>query len=424
MSMKPLPWKRYALGSALLFLTACSTEGGAFQNEGQILAPPTPAPAPTPDVISQEISNITYSTGLNEVYFLGFSLEEWINVGVSLVIIFLGYLLGTWLIRLLTRWLVDRTSLEFGRAVLTATGSQVRWIIVIISAHYATLRLHFLNPIVKQLLFNVYFLIEIVLLTLIVWRLMDIGYRQMRQRYEKEGRLQEMDPALVLLTRLGRIILLVISVSIFLAYIGVNVPALTAALGIGGLGLSLAARDTIADAIAGFIILFDRPFRIGDRIEIQEIQTWGDVVEIGLRTTRIRTRDNRLVIVPNSIIGTNQIVNYTYPDPRYRIQIHVSIAYGRDIETVRQLLINTTRQVTGVLPDQPVEALYVEMGDSAMIFRVRWWIESYVDTRRMFDQVNTAIQKALDEQGIAIPFPTQTLNVTLESKTVDSADES
>ncbi len=138
------------------------------------------------------------------------------------------------------------------------------------------------------------------------------------------------------------------------------------------------------------------------------------MVDIGLRTTRIRTRDNRLVIVPNSTIGSNQVVNYTYPDPRYRIQTHVSVAYGTEIETARRLIVETVQKVEGVLQEEPVDALYIEMGDSAMIFRVRWWIESYEDTRRMFDRVHTTLQQALDEAGIESPFPTQTLNVQLE----------
>ncbi|HFD39024.1 MAG TPA: mechanosensitive ion channel family protein, partial [Anaerolineae bacterium] len=197
--------------------------------------------------------------------------------------------------------------------------------------------------------------------------------------------------------------------------------AFAAVLGIGGLALSLAAKDVIADTIDGFIILVDQPFRIGDRIEIQGVGTWGDVTDIGLRTTRIRTRDNRVVIVPNSVIGSNQVINYSYPDPRYRIETHVGIGYGQDIEKVRRIIIETVRQVEGVLPDKPVDALYNEMGDSAMIFRVRWWIESYSDTRRMFDRVHTALQKALDEAGIEMPYPTQNVNVQMAHGTDDQA---
>jgi MscS family membrane protein len=225
------------------------------------------------------------------------------------------------------------------------------------------------------------------------------------------------------LVRVGRIVAGLVGLIIGLGHFGVNVSAFAAALGLGGLAISLAAKDTIADAIAGFIILVDRPFRIGDRIEIAEVGTWGDVTDIGLRTTRIRTRDNRMVIVPNSVIGANQVINYTYPDPRYRIETHVGIAYGTDIETARHVIVNAVRQVEGVLPEKPVDALYNEMGDSAMVFRVRWWIQSYVDTRRVVDRVHTALQHALDAAGIESPYPTQNLNVQVDSESAERLTE-
>jgi small-conductance mechanosensitive channel len=217
--------------------------------------------------------------------------------------------------------------------------------------------------------------------------------------------------------RLGRAVLGVVAISVLLTHFGVNITAFAAALAVGGLALALAAKDVIADAIEGFIILVDRPFRIGDRIEIQDIGTWGDVTEIGLRTTRIRTRDNRVVIVPNSVIGANQVINYSYPDPRYRIQTHVGIGYGADLEAARQIIVDTIRQVQGVIPDQPVDALYIEMGDSARIIRVRWWIESYVDTRRMLDRVHTTVEHALDDAGVEMPFPTQSISLQLAPET-------
>jgi small-conductance mechanosensitive channel len=161
----------------------------------------------------------------------------------------------------------------------------------------------------------------------------------------------------------------------------------------------------LADTVSGFVIMVDRPFRIGDRIEIQELDTWGDVIDIGLRSSRIRTRDNRMVIVPNSVIGKSLIVNHCYPDTQYRIQIRIGVAYGTDLELARRTMIEAVGGVEGVLPDRPVEALFLEFGDSALIFRVRWWLESYEDTRRMFDRVNTALYNALNDAGIELPNP-------------------
>jgi len=95
----------------------------------------------------------------------------------------------------------------------------------------------------------------------------------------------------------------------------------------------------------------------------------------------------------------------------------VRVNYGTDIEMARRIIVETVQKVEGVLHEEPVDALYVEMGDSAMIFRVRWWIESYADTRRMYDRVHTVLQNALDEAGIESPFPTQNINVHLERET-------
>jgi len=134
-----------------------------------------------------------------------------------------------------------------------------------------------------------------------------------------------------------------------MARFGLNTNVMTITFGIIILGLSLAAQDTISDAISGFIVLADRPFRVGDVIEVDRVDDWGVVQEIGLRTTRVLTYDNRMVIIPNSIIGKNLVVNYTYPDPRYRVETRLQIAYGTDIKTARQVILDAVQQVEGVI---------------------------------------------------------------------------
>ena len=198
-----------------------------------------------------------------------------------------------------------------------------------------------------------------------------------------------------------RIVLILLSAIGFitiLSHFDINITAMVTTLGIGSLAIALAAQNALEDTISGFLIMLDRPFRIGDRIELLDLNTWGDVVDIGLRSTRIRTRDNRMVVVPNSLIGKSLVVNYAYPNDQYRLEIHIGIAYGTDLEKARSVMVNAVKDVEGVLQDRPVEALFLEFGDSALIFRVRWWLESYVDTRRMFDRVNTAIYNSLEKR--------------------------
>jgi MscS family membrane protein len=385
----------------------------------EIIVTRTPEPTITPGALQQEVEKLVTRAGLARTKVLGLTVIEWLSLAGSLLLVLGGYLIGTWLIRRLLPRLVHRTATQFDDRFLEAVGGDVRWLVVLLILHLATVRLIFVSADLKALLKDAYFVVGLVLAARISFKLIDRGDEWARERALAQGRESQLDPLIVLLSRLGRVLVVLLGLSVLLSYFGVNVTAFATVLGLGGLAISLAAQDTIADAIAGFIILLDQPFRIGDRIEIQEVDTWGDVVEIGLRTTRIRTRDNRMVIVPNSVIGKNQVINYTYPDPQYRIETHVGIAYGTDIEAARQIIVDTVQQVEGVLPDRPVDALYVEMGDSAMVFRVRWWIESYRDTRRMFDKVHTALQHALDEAGIECPFPTQTLNLQANSEAAD-----
>jgi MscS family membrane protein len=390
----------------------------------EIIVTRTPEPTITPGVLQQEVEKLVTRAGLTRTQVLGLTVMEWLSLAGSLLLVLAGYLIGTWLIRRVLLRIVRSTPTEFDDRLLEAVGGEVRWLVVLLTLYFGTVRLTFVSAALKTLLKDVYFVVALALAVHIGFRLIDLADGWARERSRAAGREGELEPLIVLMSRLGRVLLVLLGLSILLSYFGVNVTAFATALGLGGLAISLAAKDTVADAIAGFIILVDRPFRIGDRIEIQEVGTWGDVTEVGLRTTRIRTRDNRMVIVPNSIIGANQVINYSYPDPQYRIETHVGIAYGTDIETARQVMVDTVRQVDGVLADRPVDALYIEMGDSAMVFRVRWWIESYVDTRRMFDRVHTALQHALDGAGIDCPFPTQTLNLRMKSEAAEQISQS
>jgi small-conductance mechanosensitive channel len=374
----------------------------------------TPVPTATAGPLEEGVAELAQTTGLYRVELLGLSGEEWINLAVSLLIVAVAYAIASWLLWGPLRTLVRRSPNEFDDQALTAVGPHLRWLIVIFCLSFATERLGFVSVELKQVLRDIYFLAGALLVVVVAFRLINLGFEQYREHVVPEEDRDRLDPILTLLRRLAIILAVMAASIIILSHFGVNVTALTASLGIVGLALSLAAQDTLSDAIAGFIILVDQPFRVGDRIEIADENTWGDVVDIGTRTTRIRTRDNRMVIVPNSIIGTSQVVNYTYPDPEYRVQTHVGIGYTTDIEQARRIIVETVRQVPGVLPDRPVDALYNEMGDSAMIFRVRWWIESYEDTRRIYDRVHTALQRALDAAAVDMPFPTQTVNLRVE----------
>ncbi len=389
-----------------------STPAPGDEGESDLILPsPTIAPTITPSVIGELVGAYIEAQGLQAKTFLGIRVDAWLDVGISLLLILL---IGVLLARLLyagLRKAVAKTHNPYALAFLKQIRTQLLAVVMVLGLQAATVRLSILDAIAKRWLNQLYILLYVVIATVILWRLLDTLMAWYQAEVEPKKDRQQIDTILLLLHRAARLLLITISGIMLLSLYNINVNALIAALGVGGLAISLAAQDTLSNVISGIMIMLDQPFRVGDRIEISRLGTWGDVVDIGLRSTRIRTRDNRLVIVPNNNISTDQIVNYTYPDPRYRIEIELGIGYGQDTEQVRQILVDTVQHVEGVLSEKPVDALYVNMGDSAMIFRVRWWIHSYVDTRRMFDRVNTALQTALDEAGIKTPYQTLDINI-------------
>ena len=341
--------------------------------------------------------------------FLNLSADQWQQIGISALIILVTIILGSWLVKLIMhrifRALAKRTDTSFDDVIIQALAPPLNLLVIVVALNLGINRLDFIPILWRVRLGEVFYVSYFLIVFIAVWRTIVFGAKWYGREVSSKTETRFDDQMIPFIIRISQITLVLVGLIILLGHFNVDAGALVATLGVGSLAIALAAKETLEDTLAGFVIMVDRPFRIGDRIGIQALDTWGDVVDIGLRSSRIRTRDNRMVIVPNSTIGKSLIVNYSYPDTQYRIQINIGVAYGTEIELARETIVSAVRGVEGVLPDKSVEALFLEFGDSALIFRVRWWLESFVDTRRMFDRVNSAIYMALNEQGIGIPNP-------------------
>ncbi len=343
---------------------------------------------------------------------------QWTDIGISILIFLATAILGRWaikfIIKRIARRITRQTKTTLDDVILSAIAPPLYWLALVYAFKFSLSRLDFIFDQIDFDLNAFYFIFFWLIGSTIAWRLINSLAKWYENQLSVTREIELGEQLMPFFRRLMLIILTVIVAIIFLDYFSIEVGGVVATLGIGSLAIALAAQATLADTINGFVIMFDRPFRIGDRIELLELNTWGDVVDIGLRSTRIRTLDNRMVIVPNSVIGKSLVINHSYPDTQYRIQIEIGVAYGTNLEKARQIIVEAVKQVDGVLKNRPVEALFLEFGPSALNFRVRWWIESYVDTRRIFDKVNTAIYRELEKAGIEIPFPQQVVTYKME----------
>ncbi len=347
--------------------------------------------------------------------------QQWGNLLLTLIwvlaAVFFGRPLINYVLRTFVHRIAGKTSTALDDMLIRAVSPPLHALIMVAAVVLAVNRLDFLPAAWYGTLNDIFFLLYLFIGTVIAWRVINAVFRWYIKEVARETDTKLDEVLAPFLRRVALVVLVAIVLIMLLNRFDIDVSGLVATLGIASLAIALAAQAALADIFSGIIIMIDQPFRIGDRIEIQDLDTWGDVKDIGLRSTQIRTRDNRMVIVPNSVIGKSLIVNHNYPDSQYRIEVHIGIAYGSDLARAREVMSAAVRTVDGVLEDKPVEALFLEFGSYALTFRLRWWIESYVDTRRMFDSVNTAVYGALNQAGIQVPFPQQTVSLHLDSDT-------
>jgi MscS family membrane protein len=346
--------------------------------------------------------------------------EQWIDLAISLLIFLVIAIFGWRIVIWLGKQIAGRTGTTIDDKVLSASRRPLQLISVILGFQVAYARLDFLRPSSQSMLNDVFFVLYTVLASIIVWVFIDSGlnFYQDKAR-ENDADMKSIDRLLPLVRTFTRGLLVVVTIIILLHHFGIEITAVVAALGLTGFALSLAAKDTLTNIIAGLTIAVNRPFRINDRIYNKDVGGWVDVVEIGLRSTQVLTRDNRMVIIPNSDLSDDTVINYNFPDRSYRLQVDIDVAYDTDIKTTRQVLHDAVRQIDGVMADKPVQVLFVEFGESAMVFRVRWWIDDFADMRKINDRVYQAIQESLNTHNIVSPGAILDVNYHLDQQDAD-----
>jgi MscS family membrane protein len=215
----------------------------------------------------------------------------------------------------------------------------------------------------------------------------------------------ELIPAFELLLK---VLLIFVAVTVVLSHYHVDLKALLGAAGLASLVLALAAQDTISNMIGGFAIMVDRPFRLGDRIELTNGRM-GDVQEIGLRSTKILSPDNNLYIVPNSEIAKSSVINHSYPDERVQVKQKLTVSYGTDIARVKDILLEACRSHPLVLSQPPPAALLAELGDAALHLHLIFWIGDFRTRGRVLDDIQTAVYERFEREGIKTSSPKEVL---------------
>lgn len=216
------------------------------------------------------------------------------------------------------------------------------------------------------------------------------------------------------LSRITQYMIITIGVLISFDFIGIDLSSLTVIFGLLSVGIGFGLQNVTANFISGLIILFERPISVGDRVMVNDVE--GDVTEINIRSTMVRTVNNIFIIVPNSEFVSKNVVNYSHGDPSYRLDINVGVAYGSNLDKVLQALKEVAEQNDSVMRLPEPEVHLIEFGESSWNMQLRAWIRDVKHYPRIRNQLNQAIIRTFKKYDVTIPFPQRDLHLRSSAK--------
>lgn len=334
---------------------------------------------------------------------------------LALILFALVWLLAQGICYLLHRWggkLTSFTNTDLDDRILQRITPSISLLLTLLGMYLALLSLP-LHETFFRLISSGLFVANVVIVCVLIYRILHealVWYAERQHEGAGGAFSRQMVPMVEKVTML---FIIGAALMVVLRHFNYDILSLVTALGIGSLAIGMAAKDTLAHVISGFTLMIDRPFRIGDRIQLSGGQV-GDVQDIGLRSTKIKTLDNQLLIIPNSDLCNTMLTNQAFPDNRIKGRINVGVGYGSDVEQVKRLLVTIALEVDEVLPEPAPEAFFTSFGDSALNMSLFFWVEEYSQLFATTDKINSRIIERFREHGIDIPFPIRTIRMSTD----------
>lgn len=218
-----------------------------------------------------------------------------------------------------------------------------------------------------------------------------------------------------------RYISILIGLFIILQTLGIDLSSVTILAGALGIGIGFGLQNVTNNFVSGLIILFERPIKVGDRIEVGDIN--GDVTRISMRATTIVTNDNISIIVPNSEFISSTVINWSHSDRNIRFNIPVGVSYDSDPEKVKKVLLEVVNSNSGVLKEPKSDVLFDKYDDSSINFNLRVWTNEYINRPGLLkSQLYFEIFKRFKEENIEIPFPQRDVHIKNTDFTIKNTE--
>jgi len=328
-------------------------------------------------------------------------------------IIFLGFFilsrLTVYLVEKVVLALTSRTKTKIDDDLVEKTHGPISWLLIFVGFKIALEYLAFQNGFARFLdrtaTSLIYIGVGIVIIAVVVVMINHWG-----RRIAKKTK-STMDDALIpLFRRTTRVALLIILAIMVLDLWGVNITGLLAGVGIAGIAIGFAIKDSLANIFGGISIILDKTIQVGDKVQLSD-GTVGLVEDVGIRATSIKTYDNEFVIVPNGTLSTMTIKNFNRPDLKQRVTVLFGVEYGEDPENVKKLVLAEIKNMNEVMKDPEPAVVFSEMADFSLNMKAFFWVDNISKAFPKKEEATYRIYQLLNKHKIGIPFPTRTVHI-------------
>lgn len=262
---------------------------------------------------------------------------------------------------------------------------------------------------------DITFVLLVFIILLELFKLVEILFDWYAEKIDADDNRNLIGSLFPLLKKISKIILAGLAVVIVLAKFKIDISGFVVSLGVGSLAIALAAQETLSNMISGFIIMADRPFRIGDRIRLPS-GIVGDVSEIGIRSTKLMDFDNNIMVIPNNEIVKSSLVNISYPNNLTRVVVEIGVAYGSDVKKVKQVMLSCCDGIEEISSVIPPEVFLISFGDSSINFRLAVRTDDYKKAFALGCLLREKIYEAFNNEKIEIPFPQRVVQIKKDSQ--------
>jgi len=320
-----------------------------------------------------------------------------------LVITFIALRIVLFLLEKVVLKLTVKTKTNLDDLILKKTSKPITLLVLLIGLKIFLLEIPFSEATVL-LINNIFITLLVISILYLIYNAFSVSFKRVWKRAARKAGTKPNEGIIDLTSGTVKVVLILGTFLYLLSFWGIEVGPLLAGIGIGGIAIAFALQSSLANVFGGLSIILDKTIRVGDLISLED-GTTGNVLSIGLRSTKIENFDSEIVFVPNSKLADGKVQNIALPEPKVRVVVPFGVAYGSNIEKVKKIVLKEIKSVKNILDDPEPSVKFLEMADSSLNFKAFFFVNSFENRFAAIDEANTKAYNALNKAKIEIPFP-------------------